>query len=212
MSTGDKKPQKPPVAPTQAGIHHKPLRTTVTVVAAAFIAAHLKWPALPIDSIVLGLLAVGLLPWLQPIFKSIELPGGFKAELADREQDTADAPPATDAPSIATPAAGNAPFSAEAAAAYSSPPDAADARRKVLATLWRYQQEYFPCEPAKRWTFAVRPTAPDFPYYLRGVAQLVSEGLVTLAPENHNCMLTNEGLIYCEEHPEEANSPDVYRF
>ena len=82
----------------------------------------------------------------------------------------------------------------------------------MLATLWRYQQQLFPNEPGKRWTFAVSPTASDFAFYLRGVAQLVSEGLVAILPQNHYSALTNEGLIYCRQHPDESESGDTYQF
>jgi hypothetical protein len=204
VSTGDQKRLVPsPNPPDAAGMHHKLLRITITIVAAIFIAAHLWWPSLQIDSITLSLLVVGLLPWLAPIFKSIELPGGLKVETADREQK-----PAFEK----SPATTQAPISAEPASSTSPTLYDSDARIKVLATLWRYQQLYFPNDPVKRWTFAVSPKAQDFPFYLRGVAQLVSEGLAAITVQDHNCMLTGEGMIYCKRHQQESGSEDTYEF
>jgi len=41
------------------------------------------YPSIKVDSITLGLLVVAVLPWLAPIFKTVELPGGMKFELQD---------------------------------------------------------------------------------------------------------------------------------
>jgi hypothetical protein len=42
--------------------------------------AHLIFPQLVIDGITVTLLAIAVLPWLHPLFKAIELPGGLKVE------------------------------------------------------------------------------------------------------------------------------------
>jgi len=62
------------------------LRTTITAVALLLAAVHLIWPALTIDAITLVLLAIALIPWLAPLFKSLELPGGLKVEFRDLER------------------------------------------------------------------------------------------------------------------------------
>ncbi len=179
---------------------YKPLRYAVTLGALLVAAARIYWPELKIDGVTLGLLGIALLPWLQPLLKSIELPGGLKLEMQDYEQSISDTPP----PGQQAPVAAVAP-------AAQQPYDAA-ARMKVLATLWRYQQQLFPEEPAKRWTFAVGPTAPDFAFYLRGIAQLVSEGLIAILPQNQHCLLTNEGMAYCQEHAAELAAVETYQF
>lgn len=65
------------------------MRTTqITITVAALIIAfvHLKWPDLKIDSITLTLLLVAVVPWLSQIFKSLELPGGWKVEFQDLQK------------------------------------------------------------------------------------------------------------------------------
>lgn len=55
----------------------------ITVAAVAIAAVHLVWPQLTIDGITLILLLVAVVPWLLPLFKSVELPGGVKLEFQD---------------------------------------------------------------------------------------------------------------------------------
>ena len=62
------------------------LRTTITAVALLLAAVHLIWPMLTIDAITVVLLAIALIPWLAPLFKSLELPGGFKVEFRDLQR------------------------------------------------------------------------------------------------------------------------------
>lgn len=62
---------------------HRPLKVTITAVAALALAVRVLFPALRIDAVSLGLLTVGLLPWLAPLIRSVELPGGLKIELQD---------------------------------------------------------------------------------------------------------------------------------
>jgi hypothetical protein len=44
---------------------------------------HLVLPRLTIDGITLVLILVAIVPWLLPLFKSVELPGGVKLEFQD---------------------------------------------------------------------------------------------------------------------------------
>lgn len=50
------------------------------------IGVHLLWPTIAIDAITVTLLLVALVPWLAPLFKAIELPGGVKVEFAELEK------------------------------------------------------------------------------------------------------------------------------
>src|SRR5207249_11615303 len=59
------------------------LGLTITVVALFLALAHLLFPSIKIDFVVLVLLLLAALPWLAPLVKSVELPGGLKIELQD---------------------------------------------------------------------------------------------------------------------------------
>jgi hypothetical protein len=64
-------------------MNDKWLRTLITVLALLAVVAHIVWPALRIDAITVTLLVVAVIPWLRPLFKSLELPGGLKVEFQD---------------------------------------------------------------------------------------------------------------------------------
>jgi hypothetical protein len=55
----------------------------LTAGAVVLVVVHLIWPHVRIDSVTLVLLAVALLPWLGPLFKSVELPGGWRFEFQE---------------------------------------------------------------------------------------------------------------------------------
>ena len=59
------------------------LKVLISIAAVAIAVLHVAFPALAIDLVVLALFAVAVLPWLQPIFKSIKLPGGLEITLQD---------------------------------------------------------------------------------------------------------------------------------
>jgi len=63
----------------------------ISAVAVALAIAHIGYPSARIDGIILGLIAIALLPWLGSVFKSIELPGGLKVEYPELERAGADA-------------------------------------------------------------------------------------------------------------------------
>ena len=69
----------------------KILAWSVTVTAVVTASIHLIWPTLAIDAITVTLLLVSVLPWLAPLFKAIELPGGVKVEFAELEKAQRDA-------------------------------------------------------------------------------------------------------------------------
>lgn len=52
----------------------------VSAVALFFAALHLLRPKLKIDAVTIVLIVAAALPWLGPIFKAIELPGGWRFE------------------------------------------------------------------------------------------------------------------------------------
>jgi len=62
------------------------LRWIVTLSALVFAGIHLIRPALAIDAVTLTLLVIALVPWLAPIFKSLEFPGGWKVEFQDLQK------------------------------------------------------------------------------------------------------------------------------
>lgn len=64
------------------------LKFIITVGALAGVATHVIWPHLAIDAITLGLIVVALMPWLAPLVKSVELPGGLKVELQEIKEAT----------------------------------------------------------------------------------------------------------------------------
>jgi hypothetical protein len=55
----------------------------ISLVALLVALAHLLFPTLAIDGITVMLLAIAVIPWLGPLFKAIELPGGLKVEYQD---------------------------------------------------------------------------------------------------------------------------------
>lgn len=55
----------------------------ISVVSGLAIIVHLIWPELSIDGVTLTLLAFAILPWLAPLLKALELPGGWKVEFQD---------------------------------------------------------------------------------------------------------------------------------
>ena len=63
----------------------KPLKVQwgITLGAILTIVVHLIWPSLAIDGITLMLIVIAIVPWLAPLFKSIEFPGGLKIEYRD---------------------------------------------------------------------------------------------------------------------------------
>lgn len=58
----------------------------LTICALGLAVVHLVRPNAAIDATTLALLAIAALPWLGSVFKSVELPGGIKAEYRERIQ------------------------------------------------------------------------------------------------------------------------------
>lgn len=64
-------------------MNNKLISISITIVAIVLAILHLAWPKIAVDGITITLFALALLPWLLPILKSLELPGGVKIELRD---------------------------------------------------------------------------------------------------------------------------------
>ena len=64
-------------------MNRKWAKIAVTLIALAMAAIRLWWPELKVDTTTLGLLAIALLPWLQSLIKSAELPGVLKIEFQE---------------------------------------------------------------------------------------------------------------------------------
>ena len=62
------------------------IQIVVTLSAVALVVVHAVWPEWKIDGITVSLLIVAVLPWLAPLFKSLELPGGWKIEFRDLQR------------------------------------------------------------------------------------------------------------------------------
>jgi len=71
-------------------------KIAVSVISMAALGVHLARPNLKLDSIALGLIVLGVLPWLSSLIKSAEVPGVGKIEFQDvkkaAEQVVANAP------------------------------------------------------------------------------------------------------------------------
>jgi hypothetical protein len=76
---------KPPADPIRT------LRGLLSLGALLIALAHLLWPSLAIDAVTLVLVMIALVPWLAPIFKSLEFPGGWKVEFQDLQKAAAKA-------------------------------------------------------------------------------------------------------------------------
>lgn len=61
------------------------MRWAISVIAVGIAVTHVLWPKVAIDGVTATLLLVGVLPWLQPLFKSVELPGGVMVEFQELE-------------------------------------------------------------------------------------------------------------------------------
>jgi len=60
-------------------------RVAISGIALVGICLHLK-QLVTFDAPILGLIALGVLPWLSTVIKSLQLPGGFKIELREARE------------------------------------------------------------------------------------------------------------------------------
>lgn len=66
----------------------KKLRQIVSLGALTLALLHIIFPSLAIDAITLALILIAILPWLAPLVKSLELPGGWKLEFQELQKAT----------------------------------------------------------------------------------------------------------------------------
>lgn len=64
------------------------IRWGITIGAICLTLAHNVFPQVKLDTTSIILLIIALVPWLAPIVKSVELPGGFKIEVQDVKEAT----------------------------------------------------------------------------------------------------------------------------
>jgi len=64
----------------------KRLRWAVSIGALLLALVHFGWPKLAVDAVTLTLVVIAILPWLAPLVKSLELPGGWKIEFRDLQK------------------------------------------------------------------------------------------------------------------------------
>lgn len=62
---------------------YRRLQIIVSLGALLIAATHIIWPLIKIDLITITLIVIAILPWLAPLFKSLEFPGGWKVEFKD---------------------------------------------------------------------------------------------------------------------------------
>ncbi len=65
---------------------YKTLRQIVSLGALLTALVHVMWPALAIDAVTLVLIVIAIIPWLAPLIKSLELPGGLKLEFQELQE------------------------------------------------------------------------------------------------------------------------------
>lgn len=75
-----------PTDTKQGSIPLKKLRQFVSLGALLLALIHIIWPGLAIDAIALALIVIAILPWLAPLIKSLELPGGWKVEFQELQK------------------------------------------------------------------------------------------------------------------------------
>jgi hypothetical protein len=62
------------------------VRNSVTLGALMLALVHVVFPGLAIDAIALVLIVVAVVPWLAPLFKSLQIPGGWKVEFQELQK------------------------------------------------------------------------------------------------------------------------------
>ena len=62
------------------------VRQVVTLGALLLALVHILFPWIAIDGVALVLIVIAVVPWLAPLFRSLELPGGWKVEFQDLQK------------------------------------------------------------------------------------------------------------------------------
>lgn len=175
---------------------HYIIASIISLICLVLMIMHWIWPKIFIDEKVLILLAMAILPWLTPFFKKFKF-GPVEGETHERTQGMTNKPQPPKDSSSSNQEQKNG-LSADA--------------KKILATLWKYQKQTFEDNKIKRWTFRLFPNATMYPNYLAGLSELLKLGLVSIATENEQCMLTNEGIDFVKKSDEIQSHQDIYKF
>ena len=64
----------------------RPVKIIITLAALLAAVVHVLVPTVTVDAVTLALLVLAAVPWLGPLLKSVELPGGIKLEMRDLER------------------------------------------------------------------------------------------------------------------------------
>lgn len=64
----------------------KKIGVVISIIAIFLAILHVVFPHLSIDAVTVLLLVVSIIPWLAPLFKSIELPSGLKIQYQDLKE------------------------------------------------------------------------------------------------------------------------------
>lgn len=152
-----------------------------------------------VDNITVMLLGIAALPWLSLFFKKGKI-GDISWDNYGKAQGSVKKihPPIK--------------FEMQIPVSETIEQDLEDESKKILRTLWRYQKATFKDDFAKRWTFIINPISKEYTNYLKGLTPLLDKGLVVVTPENHQCMLSNEGILFIEQHQELQEGVDYYYF
>lgn len=62
------------------------IQIIITAIAVLVAVGHTWFPQIKIDAITVTLIGIAVLPWLGPLFKSVEIPGGVKVEFQELEK------------------------------------------------------------------------------------------------------------------------------
>ncbi len=69
----------------------KIIKILISCVAATLAMLHLLFPQINIDIITVALICLAIIPWVEPLFKSVGVPGGLSFQFHDLEEAGADA-------------------------------------------------------------------------------------------------------------------------
>jgi len=176
---------------------------TISVVALLILISRLFYPnIIQLDEISLVLLGVAILPWLTLFFKKIKLPGGVEVE-SNRQQGSTRKP----VPPIETNELRK--LDTKGLPRFSK---LNSHTKKILKSLWKYQKDLYKDNYAIRWTFTVFHKAEEYSSYVIGLGELLDLGIVSLVKDEKTaqCMLTNEGIKFCEDNADEIGKYESY--
>jgi hypothetical protein len=87
----------------------------------------------------------------------------------------------------------------------------ADAEKRILRTLWHYQEKIYP-KVNRLWTFKIRSDATEYPEYLLALGKLVKKDIVFVNPANGQCALKANGIRMMKSIVDDKDKDDYYHF